>query len=77
MAPPQGAWIKATGTRHSDPHDWCTGRSITTNVSCSGGTAGDYFLSSTVDYASLGFAGVFQKPVMKQQLLAVIKSKLG
>ncbi len=34
-------------------------------------------LSSTVDYASLGFAGVFQKPVMKQQLLAVIKSKLG
>ena len=34
-------------------------------------------LSSTVDYASLGFAGVFQKPVMKQQLLAVIKSRLG
>ena len=33
-------------------------------------------LSSTVDYASLGFAGGFQKPVMKQQLLAVIKSKL-
>ena len=34
-------------------------------------------LSSTIDYASLGFAGVFQKPVMKQHLLAVIKSKLG
>ena len=34
-------------------------------------------LSATVDYAWLGFAGVFQKPVMKQQLLAVIKSKLG
>jgi len=34
-------------------------------------------LSSTIDYAALGFAGVFQKPVMKQQLLAVIKSKLG
>ena len=34
-------------------------------------------LSSTVDYAALGFAGVFQKPVVKQQLLAVIKSRLG
>jgi DNA-binding response OmpR family regulator len=34
-------------------------------------------LSSTVDYAALGFAGVFQKPVQKRQLLAVIKNKLG
>lgn len=34
-------------------------------------------LTSTIDYAALGFAGVFQKPVVKQQLLAVIKSKLG
>jgi DNA-binding response OmpR family regulator len=34
-------------------------------------------LSSTIDYAALGFAGVFQKPVMKQQLLAVIKSRLS
>jgi DNA-binding response OmpR family regulator len=34
-------------------------------------------LSTTIDYAALGFAGVFQKPLAKQQLLAVIKSRLG
>jgi DNA-binding response OmpR family regulator len=34
-------------------------------------------LSATIDYTALGFAGVFQKPVAKQQLLAVIKSKLA
>lgn len=34
-------------------------------------------LISTIDYSALGFAGVFQKPVVKQQLLAIIKKKLS
>jgi CheY-like chemotaxis protein len=34
-------------------------------------------LNATMDYGALGFAGVFQKPVVKQQLLGVIKNKLA
>ena len=34
-------------------------------------------LNATMDYGALGFAGVFQKPVVKQQLLGVIKNKLS
>jgi len=46
-------------------------------------TAPIYMLSSvgdnlnmTTDYTSLGLAGVFQKPIAKEQLLAVLKAKL-
>ena len=34
-------------------------------------------LSMTTDYASLGLAGVFQKPLTKEYLLAVVRSKLA
>lgn len=34
-------------------------------------------LNATMDYGALGFSGVFQKPVVKQQLLGVIKRKLS
>ena len=34
-------------------------------------------LSLTTDYTSLGLAGIFQKPVDPQTLLAVLKAKLG
>jgi DNA-binding response OmpR family regulator len=47
-------------------------------------TAPIYMLSSvgdnlhlTTDYATLGLAGVFQKPIAKEQLLAILKAKLG
>ena len=33
-------------------------------------------LISTIDYSALGLAGVFQKPLAKQHLLAVLKAKL-
>ena len=33
-------------------------------------------LNMTADYSALGFAGVFQKPLAKKHLMAVIKSKL-
>ncbi|MCP4544909.1 MAG: response regulator [bacterium] len=43
-----------------------------------------YMLSSTgdnlnrmVDYNELGLAGIFQKPIAKDKLLSVIKTKLG
>jgi hypothetical protein len=29
------------------------------------------------DYSSLGLAGVFQKPIQPQQLLNILKEKLG
>lgn len=34
-------------------------------------------LSMTMDYTSLGLAGVFQKPLAKEYLLNVLKSKLA
>ena len=33
-------------------------------------------LNMMADYASLGFAGIFQKPLAKEHLLSVIKTKL-
>ena len=33
-------------------------------------------LSMTTDYSALGLAGVFQKPLSKQHLLTVLRSKL-
>ena len=60
------------------------GTGFVKDVKLLGNTAPVFLLSSvgdnlisTIDYATLGFAGVFQKPVVKQQLLAVIKSKLS
>jgi two-component system alkaline phosphatase synthesis response regulator PhoP len=37
--------------------------------------AGDE-MADNVDYAQLGFAGVFQKPIENQRLLSVIKARL-
>jgi DNA-binding response OmpR family regulator len=37
--------------------------------------AGDE-MTDNIDYTQLGFAGVFQKPVKNERLLAVIKAKL-
>jgi two-component system, chemotaxis family, chemotaxis protein CheY len=37
--------------------------------------AGDE-MADNIDYAQLGFAGVFQKPIENQRLLSVIKTKL-
>lgn len=34
-------------------------------------------LSMTADYTSLGLSGVLQKPVDEQQLLTILKAKLG
>ena len=34
-------------------------------------------LATTIDMSELGLAGVFQKPLAKQHLLAVLKAKLG
>jgi CheY-like chemotaxis protein len=34
-------------------------------------------LSMTTDYATLGLAGVFQKPLSKEHLLTVLKTKLA
>jgi len=34
-------------------------------------------LSATIDYASLGLAGVFQKPLAKEHLLALLRAKLA
>jgi DNA-binding response OmpR family regulator len=49
-----------------------------------GNTAPVYMLSSvgdnlsmTIDYSSLGLAGIFQKPLTKEHLLSVLKAKLG
>ena len=33
-------------------------------------------LSATIDYGALGLAGVFQKPLAKEHLLALIRAKL-
>jgi DNA-binding response OmpR family regulator len=37
--------------------------------------AGDEMMDN-IDYAQLGFAGVFQKPIKNERLLGVIKAKL-
>jgi DNA-binding response OmpR family regulator len=37
--------------------------------------AGDE-MADNVDYAQLGFAGVFQKPIQNERLLSVIKARL-
>jgi DNA-binding response OmpR family regulator len=37
--------------------------------------AGDE-MTDNIDYAQLGFAGVFQKPIKNERLLSVIKAKL-
>jgi two-component system, chemotaxis family, chemotaxis protein CheY len=37
--------------------------------------AGDE-MADNIDYAQLGFAGVFQKPIENQRLLSVIKARL-
>lgn len=49
-----------------------------------GNTAAVFLLSSvgdnlnmTMDYSSLGLAGVFQKPLSKERLIAMIKAKLA
>jgi len=34
-------------------------------------------LSATIDYGALGLAGVFQKPLAKEHLLALIRAKLS
>ena len=34
-------------------------------------------LSETLDYAELGLAGVFQKPLERDRLLAILKASLG
>lgn len=39
-------------------------------------SVGDH-LTTTADYGSLGLAGVFQKPLAKDHLLAMLRAKLG
>jgi len=39
-------------------------------------SVGDHY-SATVEYASMGLAGVLQKPLVKARLLAVLKARLG
>ena len=53
------------------------------NLKLLGNTAPIYMLSSvgdnlamTTDYTDLGLAGVFQKPLTKDHLLAVVRTKL-
>jgi CheY-like chemotaxis protein len=60
------------------------GTGFVKDVKLLGNSAPVYLLSSvgdnlisTIDYAALGFSGVFQKPVVKPHLLAVIKNKLA
>jgi DNA-binding response OmpR family regulator len=60
------------------------GTSLVTELKALGNTRPVYMLSSvgdnlseTVSYSELGLAGVFQKPINNQQLLTVLKTKLG
>jgi len=39
-------------------------------------SVGDNF-SQTTDYSEIGLAGVFQKPLAKEHLLALLRAKLG
>lgn len=59
------------------------GTSLVKELKAAGNTKPVYMLSSvgdnlnvTIDYAELGLAGVFQKPINNQQLLTVLKTKL-
>ena len=60
------------------------GTSLVKELKAAGNTRPVYMLSSvgdnlnvTIDYAELGLSGVFQKPINNQQLLTVLKTKLG
>ena len=60
------------------------GTALVKELKAAGNTKPVYMLSSvgdnlnvTIDYAELGLAGVFQKPINNQQLLTVLKTKLG
>ena len=59
------------------------GTSCVKELKLAGNTAPVYMLSSvgdnlnmTVDYSELGLAGVFQKPIDNNTLLAILKTKL-
>jgi len=59
------------------------GTSLVKELKVAGNTAPVYMLSSvgdnlnvSIDYTSLGLAGVFQKPIDNQQLLNVLRTKL-
>lgn len=61
-----------------------SGASFVKELRLLGNTAPIYMLSSvgeslnlTADHASLGLAGVFQKPVDRENLLNVLKTRLG
>lgn len=61
-----------------------TGASFAKELRLLGNTAPVYMLSSvgegmnqTSDYAALGVAGIFQKPIDRATLLAVIRQRLG
>ncbi len=60
------------------------GTGFVKEMQLAGNKAPIYMLSSTgdnlnrmVDYNDLGLAGIFQKPIAKDKLLGVIKTKLG
>jgi DNA-binding response OmpR family regulator len=60
------------------------GTSFVKELKALGNKAPIYMLSSTgdnlamaTDYSALGLAGVFQKPIAKEKLIAMIKAKLG
>lgn len=59
------------------------GTALVKELKAAGNTKPVYMLSSvgdnlnvTIDYAELGLAGVFQKPINNQQLLMVLRTKL-
>jgi DNA-binding response OmpR family regulator len=59
------------------------GTALVKELKAAGNTRPVYMLSSvgdnlnvTIDYAELGLAGVFQKPINNQQLLTVLKTQL-
>lgn len=60
------------------------GTALVRNLRAEGNTRPVYMLSSVgndlnimTDYTELGLSGVFQKPINNQQLLTVLKTKLG
>ncbi len=60
------------------------GTNLVRNLKAEGNTKPVYMLSSVgdqvnmnIDYNELGLSGVFQKPIDNQQLLSVLKTKLG
>jgi DNA-binding response OmpR family regulator len=61
-----------------------SGTGLITELRAAGNTAPVYLLSSIgddlyqeVSYTDLGLAGVFQKPLDTQRLLAILRTKLG